>query len=59
MSVNRTLQYGLSTFPWDYAANPADDGLLIRYATLPGGTERNYNLGQVRSLGYHHINMEN
>ncbi|TFK74487.1 zincin [Pluteus cervinus] len=42
----RTLQYGLSTFPWDYASSPSDDGLLIRYATLPGGTERNYNLGQ-------------
>ncbi|KAJ8457388.1 hypothetical protein ONZ45_g18337 [Pleurotus djamor] len=37
---------GYSTFPYDYQYNPTDDGVVIQYATLPGGTLTPYDLGQ-------------
>ncbi|MBA2445004.1 MAG: zinc metalloprotease, partial [Nocardioidaceae bacterium] len=37
---------GVATFPWDYAANPKIDGIRVHYASLPGGTIANYNLGE-------------
>ncbi|KAF9527475.1 hypothetical protein CPB83DRAFT_836633 [Crepidotus variabilis] len=37
---------GYSTFPSDYAGNPTDDGTVILYSSLPGGTSSPYNLGQ-------------
>ena len=36
---------GYATFPQDYASNPTDDGVVLRYSTLPGGTGP-YNLGR-------------
>lgn len=36
---------GWSRFPWQYAANPALDGVSINVAALPGGRARGYNLG--------------
>lgn len=36
---------GYSTFPSDYEGNPQDDGVVMQFATLPGGTMPNYNLG--------------
>ena len=37
---------GIATFPWDYARNPSIDGIRVHYASLPGGSIANYNLGE-------------
>jgi hypothetical protein len=36
---------GWATFPWNLAGNPNMDGVVIHYASLPGGTLSPYNLG--------------
>ncbi|RYU12399.1 zinc metalloprotease [Nocardioides iriomotensis] len=37
---------GIATFPWDYRNQGAIDGIRVLWSSLPGGTERNYNLGE-------------
>lgn len=36
---------GWATYPWDYAANPVNDGVVAFFENMPGGGELDYNEG--------------
>ncbi len=37
---------GIATFPWEYRADGAVDGIRVDYTTVPGGSADNYDLGE-------------
>jgi len=37
---------GIATFPWDYKRSGAIDGIRVDYASLPGGSIANFDLGK-------------
>lgn len=53
-SCKPTNLLGRSTFPWQYAANPSGDGVILRFSSMPGGAATPFNEGDtlVHEVGH-------
>lgn len=38
---------GRSAWPWSYANSPSEDGVILHHSILPGGSDPNFNTGDV------------
>ena len=38
---------GWATFPSDYASNPKNDGIILNYSAVPGGSADGFNTGRI------------
>jgi hypothetical protein len=41
---------GFAEFPTDYANAPDLDGIVLHYGTLPGGSNKRFNLGKTLGI---------
>ncbi|KAL5641675.1 hypothetical protein ACGC1H_001972 [Rhizoctonia solani] len=46
VNITKEGLLGYATFPADYQATPIDDGVVLRYSTVPGGSLAPVNLGK-------------
>ncbi|PFH45548.1 hypothetical protein AMATHDRAFT_71599 [Amanita thiersii Skay4041] len=44
--INTDPLLGYATFPWSYASNKINDGVVLNYRSLPGSDLPNYDLGR-------------
>ncbi|KAG9031091.1 hypothetical protein FS842_004299 [Serendipita sp. 407] len=56
---------GYATWPWNFSGNNADDGVVILYSSVPGGSTPQFNQGKTLShetghwLGVYHVFDDN
>ena len=43
-------ELGFSSFPYEYVDDPINDGVVMLYSTVPGGSKTNYNFGRVCTI---------
>jgi hypothetical protein len=44
---NLTAPYAWASFPWSYGGDPVDDGVVVPFTMLPGGSTPSFNAGDI------------